>query len=111
MMETIRNIKNEILQQAENEILERGIERTDMDRLDKMANIVHHLAESEMACWKACHYRNLAMEEMGKGDAIETETESASDELIAKLNEEYLNLSADEKVKMKYKILTSLGSM
>ena len=65
MVEKIYKLKNEILQQAEKELEERGPERMDVDRLGEMIDMVKDLAEAEKSCWEAQYYRSVteAMED------------------------------------------------
>ena len=57
MVNKIWEIKNKFLERMEKEIGERGIDRVDIDEMDKFADIVHHLAEAEASCWEAEYYR------------------------------------------------------
>lgn len=137
MVEEIYKLKNAILQQAEKELEERGPERMDVDRLGEMVDMVKDLAEAEEKCWKAQYYRNAVTEAMEnkygytgspanggtmnnvrQGYNVQSERmgygsmgRMGHDELIDKIGEEYRNLQPDERVMMKSKLLTKLGSM
>ena len=64
MVEDIYALKNEILQQANKELKERGPERIDVARMGEMVDMVKDLAEAEKDCWKAQYYRNAVTEAM-----------------------------------------------
>ena len=66
MVNKIYELKNEILGHVDNVVHERGIERMDVDRVNKLIDMVHHLAESESNCWQAEYYRTVT--EAMKGD-------------------------------------------
>ena len=59
MVNKICEMKNEILKHVDSMILERGVDRMDVDRVGKMIDMVHHLAESESNCWQAEYYRTV----------------------------------------------------
>lgn len=71
MDEIIYDLKDQLLEQIEKDVSERGIERLDKEKID----MVKDLAEASAACWKAEYYRGVsqAMEdgsgynEMGYG--------------------------------------------
>lgn len=136
MVEEIYKLKNAILQQAEKELEERGPDRMDVDRLGAMVDMVKDLAEAEEKCWKAQYYRNAVTEameskygytgspanggtmtNMRQGYATQSERmgygggRMGHDDLIDKIGEEYRNLQPDERVMMKSKLLTKLGSI
>lgn len=62
MVEVIRNLKDQLLEQMEKEVGERGAERLDPDMVD----MVKDLAEAEKSCWEAEYYRSVS-EAMGNG--------------------------------------------
>jgi len=76
MVNKIYALKNEILGKVDEVIHERGVDRMDVDRVGKMIDMVHHLAESESNCWQAEYYRTVtnAMKE-GKYGYNEMPTE------------------------------------
>ena len=53
MVEIIKDLKDQLLEQMDNEVSERGAERLDPDMVD----MVKDLAEAEKACWEAEYYR------------------------------------------------------
>jgi len=59
MVNKIYELKNEILSTVEDVVHERGVERMDVDRVGKMIDMVHHLAEAESNCWQAEYYRTV----------------------------------------------------
>lgn len=69
MVDKIWNIKNKFLERMEKEIGERGIDRVDVEEMDKLANIIHHFAEAEASCWQAEYYKTVtkAMEQGSAG--------------------------------------------
>lgn len=144
MVEKIYKLKNEILQQAEKELDERGPERMDVTRMGEMADIIKDLAEAEKSCWEAQYYRDVVTSSMEKkygynsgsqmsggqsagaqggsgrsGYDMPMQSERSGygmgsmghDDIIEKLSEEYRQLSPNERMNMKSKILTKLGSM
>lgn len=56
MVDKIYGIKNQLIQEAEKTIAERGIERLEGDKID----MIKDLAEAEKACWEAEYYRTVA---------------------------------------------------
>ncbi len=56
MVELIKEIKDQLLEQVDAEIKERGgVERVDPDTID----MIKDLAEAEKACWEAEYYRSV----------------------------------------------------
>lgn len=131
MVEEIYKMKNDILKQIEKEIGERGIERIDVNRIGEMVDMVKDLAEAEKSCWEASYYRQVseAMEgssgysSMGGGRSGYGSQQSSMrqgygstgsmghGDLIDKLGEEFRNMDPSERMSMKNKVLTVLGSM
>ena len=132
MVEEIYNMKNKILQQAKKELEERGPERIDVNRMGEMIDMVKDLAEAEESCWEASYYRKVteAMEgssgyttmtnsnpasgggNMGYGNSMRQGYSSMGyDDLIEKLGAEFRDLNPEERMRMKNKVLTVLGSM
>lgn len=69
MVDKIYEAKNKVIKRMETVLSERnGVDRSNVEELDKLANIVHHLAESEASCWQAEYYRNT-VEQMKKESA------------------------------------------
>lgn len=56
MVEAIYDLKNQLLEQMEQDVQERGIERLDKEKVD----MVKDLAEAEKSCWEAEYYRSVA---------------------------------------------------
>lgn len=135
MVEEIYKMKNELLQQAEKELAERGPERIDVNRMGEIIDMVKDLAEAEKSCWEASYYR-LAVEGMQKGSGYGSgggtgssagySGQSASSrqgygmqgygsmghgDIVEKLGEEYRNLGPDERMMMRTKVLTAVGAM
>jgi tRNA A37 N6-isopentenylltransferase MiaA len=102
MVEEIYKMKNELLQQAKKELAERGPERIDVNRMDKMIDMVKDLADAEKSCWEASYYRKVteAMEGSAKQHEV-VEPQSMRQgydvpkqgDLITQLGEEFRNLS------------------
>ena len=130
MVEEIYKMKNQILQQAEKELAERGPERIDVNRMGEMIDMVKDLAEAEKSCWEAAYYRKVTEEMEKSGYTQMTNSNPASGggnmarqgygmrqgygsmghgDLIEKLSEEYRNLGPDERMMMKNRIFTELG--
>lgn len=53
MVEVIRDLKDQLLEQMDKDVSERGAERLDPDMVD----MVKDLAEAEKACWESEYYR------------------------------------------------------
>ena len=53
MVEVIKDLKDQLLEQMDKEVSERGAERLDPDMVD----MVKDLAEAEKSCWEAEYYR------------------------------------------------------
>ena len=53
MVEAIKDLKDQLLEQMDKEVSERGAERLDPDMVD----MVKDLAEAEKSCWEAEYYR------------------------------------------------------
>ena len=125
MVEEIYKMKNEILQQAKKELEERGPERIDVNRMGAMVDMVKDLAEAEEKCWKAQYYRNAVTEAMeskyGYGSTGSPAnggnmsrmgySDQKHDDIVEKLGEEYKHMSPEERMMMRSKVLTKLGSM
>lgn len=65
MVGIIYDLKNQLLEQLEKDVSERGIDRLDKEKVD----MVKDLAEAEASCWKAEYYRSVteAMDGNGMG--------------------------------------------
>ena len=132
MVDKIYNLKNKFIERIESDISNRGIERIDVKEMGELVDMVKDLAEAEEKCWKAQYYRHVVSEAMeskygypmndrqmqdrqGYGmNAMRSGYQSKQNEqdnLIEQLGNEYRNLSHDEKMMMKSKILTKLGSI
>lgn len=138
MVEKIYEMKNKLLEQAEKELAERGPERIDVNRMGEIIDMVKDLAEAEKSCWEASYYRKVT--EAMEGSSGYTSTGSPANgggmgyggrsgygssmrqgygsggsmghgDLIEKLGEEFRNMSPEEKMMMKNKVLTIMGSM
>ena len=66
MVEVIYDLKNQLLEQLEKDVQERGADRLDKDKVD----MVKDLAEAEKSCWEAEYYRSVA-EAMGEGSGYD----------------------------------------
>ena len=69
MVERIYKMKNQLLQQAEKELDERGLDRIDVNRMGEMVDMIKDLAEAEASCWQAEYYKTVtkAMEQGSSG--------------------------------------------
>ena len=74
MVNKIYQMKNELLEQVDRVMHERGIERMDIDRVNKMIDMVHHLAESESNCWQAEYYRTVTEAMKGESSGYSTQS-------------------------------------
>ena len=133
MVNEIYKLKNEVIEQLNKEIEARGgIERMDINRLGAYADIIKDMAEAEEKCWKAQYYRNAVTEAMESKYGYGSMTNDmgnprqgytvnpmgrqgydsmGGDDIISKIGKEYRNLSPNEKMMMKSKVLSELGSM
>lgn len=132
MVENIYALKNKILKHVENET--QNMERINVNEIGELVDMVKDLAEAEKSCWEAQYYRSVsqAMEDKsgypggntGGGDNMGGIRQGYSqpmrqgynqmmghDDIINKLGNEYRNLSPEEKMVMKSKVLSTLGSM
>ena len=74
MVNKIYEMKNELLSYTDRLINERGIERMDVDRVNKLIDMVHHLAESESNCWQAEYYRTVTEAMKGESSGYTTQS-------------------------------------
>lgn len=135
MVENIYELKNKLLKHVENETID--MQRMDVKEVGELIDMVKDLAEAEKCCWEASYYRKVteAMEEssgytstgspangggMGYGSTRSGYGSSmrqgyngsmGHSELIEKLGEEFRNLSPEERMMMKNKVLSVMGSM
>lgn len=56
MVEIIYDLKNQLLEDMERDVRERGVERLDKEKVD----MVKDLADAEKSCWEAEYYRSVA---------------------------------------------------
>lgn len=56
MVDVIYDLKNQLLEEMERDVRERGVERLDKEKVD----MVKDLAEAEKSCWEAEYYRSVA---------------------------------------------------
>lgn len=125
-------MKNEFLKLAKKELEERGPDRVDVNRMGEIIDMVKDLAEAEKSCWEAAYYRSVteAMKDSKSGystsgmarqgygqqsarqgyDSMGYNSMGYND-IIEKLGDEYRKLPAEERMSMKSKVLTTLGSM
>ena len=128
MVESIYKLKNKILQHVERE--SQDMDRVNVRELGELVDMVKDLAEAEKECWEATYYRTVteAMEKGSSGYTTGTPMTlagygssamrqgydsgfSSHDDIISKLGDAYHNLSPEERMSMKSKVLTMLGSM
>lgn len=122
MVDKIYSLKNKFIERIEADISNRGIDRVNVQEMGELVDIVKDLAEAEKDCWKAQYYRHAVTEAMEtkygypmnedrQRNSIRQGYRNEQDDLIDKIEDEYRNLSRDEKIAMRSKILTKLGSM
>lgn len=106
-------MKNQLLQQAEKELADRGPDRIDINRMGEMVDMVKDLAEAEKSCWEARYYQSIvgAMNQpQGYMQSQGYMQHTASyDKLVEQLGSEYSHLSPDEKMMMKSKVLAKFN--
>ena len=130
MVNKVWAIKNKLLKYIDEEIQERGVGRIDVDEMDKMIDMVHHLAESEAACWQATYYRTVtkAMEEGGHvpadseregydeekpydGSRKEYMGEGEKEDVIEVLRKEIRTLGPDDRQRFRNQVMTVIGTI
>lgn len=123
MVNEIYEIKNKIIKKIEEDINQRGIDRID----GEMVDMVKDLAEAEKDCWKAAYYRAVTEAMNGKQGYTPMQTGSGGGrqgystmgytpnmghtDIIDQLGEEFKRMNPDERMQMKNKVLTKLGSL
>ena len=111
MASEICKMKEAILRQAECEIAERGIERMDVDRVGDMIDMVHHLAEAEVAWWQAEYYR-VVIEAMELGSITSSDIEATGfNEALDPVRDMMRNASPGERERMRNEVKTMIGAM
>lgn len=119
MVDEIYSLKNRILAHIEDETT--NMNRIDVKEIGELVDMVKDLAEAEKYCWEATYYRSIsqAMETYEAGQRgyeqprqpAKVMGSSPHDDIIGKLEEEYRNLTQEERLMMKSRVLNVLGSM
>ena len=119
MVNKIYELKNKFIQRIEKDISERGIDRIDINEMDKLVDMVKDLAEAEKSCWEASYYRSVseAMESnQSSGYTMQQPmrrgySSMGHSDIIEKLGNEFKNLNPEERNMMRDKVLATLGMM
>lgn len=127
MVNNIYELKNKILRHVESET--QNMERIDVKEIGELVDMIKDLAEAEKSCWEASYYKSVTEAMDSRQDSLGYNgrmsdrsgyarqgqmgynTTMGHDDIIGKLAEEYRNLSPEERMMMKSKVLTTLGSM
>lgn len=124
MENRIYQMKDKLLGKIEEEM--QDMSRMDVKEVGELADAVHHLAEAEYYCsiadamWAEKHgYTPTDGMRMPMSQTRRGYTEapmrpgytSGGDDIVSKLGEEFRNLPHEEKMMMRNKVLSALGSM
>ena len=132
MVNKIYELKNKFIQRIEKNISERGIDRIDINEMDKLVDMVKDLAEAEKSCWEASYYRSVS-EAMESGQSSGYSTQQPANDsrrgyssmgygsmgygsmghsdIIEQLGNEFKSLRPEERSMMRDKVLATLGMM
>ena len=124
MVTEIYKLKNQFITLINQHIADRGIDRIDVKEMGELVDMVKDLAEAEKECWEASYYRAItnAMEGSsessptgrngyGFGGTVVVAPSDHTDSLVDQIGKEYQRLNPNEKMMMKNKILTTIGSL
>ena len=111
MVGNICEIKNRIVEYIDLET--RDVARMDTKEIGELVDMVKDLAEAEKNCHKATYYETVVDAMGAKRTVAHTKHHDATsmEAAIGSLAEEYRKLPEADKITMKSKVLTMLGSM
>lgn len=75
-LDGICDMKDSLMRKVRGKMDDLDVERStiqDVQGMDMMINMIHHLAEAEKCCWEACYYKTVvkAMKEGDDRDHVE----------------------------------------
>lgn len=81
-LDGICDMKDALMRKVRGKMDDLDVERStiqDVQGMDMMINMIHHLAEAEKCCWEACYYKTV-IKAMKEGDDREGRDEDDDDE-------------------------------
>lgn len=82
MLNGICDMKDSLMRKVRGKMDDLDVERStiqDVQGMDMMINMIHHLAEAEKCCWEACYYKTV-VKAMKEGDDREDRDEDEDDD-------------------------------
>ena len=83
-LDGICDMKDSLMRKVRGTMDKLDVERStiqDVQGMDMMINMIHHLAEAEKCCWEACYYKTV-VKAMKEGDDRESRDEDDDEEWI-----------------------------
>lgn len=80
-LDGICDMKDSLMRKVRGKMDDLDVERStiqDVQGMDMMINMIHHLAEAEKCCWEACYYKTV-VKAMKEGDDREDRDEDEDD--------------------------------
>lgn len=81
-LDGICDMKDSLMRKVRGKMDDLDVERStiqDVQGMDMMINMIHHLAEAEKCCWEACYYKTV-VKAMKEGYDVETMWEDDEDD-------------------------------
>lgn len=81
-LDGICDMKDSLMSKVRGKMDDLDVERStiqDVQGMDMMINMIHHLAEAEKCCWEACYYKTV-VKAMKEGDDREDRDEDEDDD-------------------------------
>lgn len=81
-LDGICDMKDSLMRKVRGKMDDLDVERStiqDVQGMDMMINMIHHLAEAEKCCWEACYYKTV-VKAMKEGDDREDHDEDEDDD-------------------------------
>lgn len=81
-LDGICDMKDSLMRKVRGKMDDLDVERStiqDVQGMDMMINMIHHLAEAEKCCWEACYYKTV-VKAMKEGDDREGRDEDEDDD-------------------------------
>lgn len=81
-LDGICDMKDSLMCKVRGKMDDLDVERStiqDVQGMDMMINMIHHLAEAEKCCWEACYYKTV-VKAMKEGDDQEDRDEDEDDD-------------------------------
>lgn len=78
-LDGICDMKDSLMRKVRGKMDDLDVERStiqDVQGMDMMINMIHHLAEAEKCCWEACYYKTV-VKAMKEGDDPEGHSRAA----------------------------------